>query len=75
MQRARGHQQRIFDCSVIGRDNIYDNTLNVLEKCARYASRMLRKHGITILAIVQHSRDITNAGHQGFIYIKHIYER
>lgn len=37
---------------VIGRDGIYDNTLNVLEKCARsYAARMLWKHGITILTI------------------------
>lgn len=58
---------------MIGRDDIYDNVLNILEKCARCSSRMLRKHGIAILIIVQHNRDITNVGHQGFIYINHIY--
>jgi len=73
LQSARGYQQRIFDCNhVIGCDDIYDNALNVLEKCARYASCMLRKHGITILTIVQHNCDITNTGQHGFIYMNHM---
>lgn len=46
LQSARGHQQQIFNCNyVTGRDDIYDNALNVLEKCTRYESRVLRKHG------------------------------
>lgn len=61
---AKCPRSSIFDCNyVIGRDGIYDNALNILEKFARNASRMLRKHGITILTIVQHNRNITNAGH------------
>lgn len=55
----------------MGRDDIYDNVLNVLEKCTWYTSRMLRKYGITILTIVQPNQDITNSGHQGFIYMYH----
>lgn len=56
----------------MGRDNIYDNVLNVLEKYAQYVYiTRVSKTCITILIIVQPNRDITNAGHQGFIYMYH----